>query len=120
MSTVDNVWDNAKAVFGMAEKKTKQAVEISKKKIKEKKLEDKIDGLYKTLGKMYYVSAKKDAAVNECDVKKIVDSIDEAKSQLKELRAEINSIRYDKVCPVCNAGVKKDDDFCRKCGAELK
>ncbi len=120
MSTVDNVWDNVKTVFGMAEKKTAQAVEFSKKKIKEKKLEDKIDGLYKTLGKMCYAQKKKGESLNDTDVSKIIASIDAAKDELRQLRADMNSIRYDKVCPSCKAGLRKDAEFCSKCGAKAE
>lgn len=119
MSTADNVWENVKAVFDMAEKKTTKAYELSKKKIWEKKLEDKLDGLYISLGKIYYASEKK----GDCDsdaVQKTIVLIDNTKAELKALRDEIKVMRYGKVCPACGAGVKKDDDFCGKCGMEIK
>lgn len=119
MSTADNVWENVKAVFDMAEKKTTKAYELSKKKIWEKKLEDKLDDLYVSLGKLYYMGEKKGA----CDIEKAQQTIvliDNTKAELKAVRDEINNLKYSKVCPVCGAGMRKDDDFCGKCGAEIK
>lgn len=118
MSTADNVWENVKAVFDMAEKKTAKAVELSKKKIWEKKLEDKLDELYVTLGKLSYMSEKKGTCDSE-KVQKTVVLIDNTKAELRAVREEIKTMRYSKICPECGTGLKKEDDFCRKCGAEV-
>lgn len=118
MSTADNVWENVKAVFDMAEKKAAKAVELSKKKIWEKKLEDKLDELYVTLGKLSYMSEKKGACDSE-KVQKTVVLIDNTKAELRAVREEIKTMRYSKICPECGTGLKKEDDFCRKCGAEV-
>lgn len=118
MSTADNIWENVKAVFDMAEKKTTKAYELSKKKIWEKKLEDKLDDLYVTLGKLYYTGEKKGTYDNESAQKTIV-LIDNTKAELRAVREEIKTMRYSKICPECGTGLKKDDEFCRKCGADL-
>ena len=120
MSTADKVWDNVKAVLDMAEKKTTKAYELSKKKIWEKKLEDKLDGLYISLGKIYYASQKKGSSISDEEVQKTIVLIDNTKAELKSVRDEIKAMRYGKICPSCGAGMKKDDDFCGKCGTELK
>ena len=120
MSTVDNVWDNVETVLNVAEKKTTKAYEISKKKLREKKLENKIDDLYKALGRICYVSKSKGGCINDDEVNGLVDEINNVKAQLKRVRAEIAELRYERVCPSCNAGIKKDDEFCGKCGAKVE
>lgn len=118
MSTADNIWENVKTVFNMAEKKTAKAYELSKKKIQEKKLEDRLCDLYANLGMAYYISQKKGTEVDCEEMQKTIVLIDNTKLELKALREEIKAMRYSKICPECGAGMKKDDVFCPKCGAE--
>ena len=96
MSTADNIWENVRAVFDMAEKKTTKAYELSKKKIWEKKLEDKLDELYVTLGKLHYQREKK-GEYDADAVEKTIVLIDNTKAELKALREEIAAMRYGRV-----------------------
>lgn len=120
MSTADNVWENVKTVFNMAEKKTAKAYELSKKKLQERKLEDRLCELYATLGMAYYASQKKGCEVDCEETRRTIILIDNTKAELKALRDEIKVLRFGSVCSKCGAGMRKDDDYCPKCGAQAE
>ena len=118
MGFFENSADTARAVFESAQKKTGKAVDISKKKLEEKKLEGRISALYEALGENYYRSTKEDV-VSDGRFEKIIADIDAASAQLLNVRAEIESLKFSKVCPQCGAGVKKGSEYCGKCGARV-
>ena len=119
MGFFDNTMENAKAAFDAASKKTEKTVAISKKKIEETKLQNRLKSLYASLGERYYVSLKS-AEAGSTDFKDLLSAIDEVKKEIKKVRADINALKDKKACPYCGALINSDCEYCGKCGAKCK
>jgi len=78
--------------------------------------EDKIDALYKEIGKAYYEAhrgVEGDIFAVQCA------AIDEAKIKITELNQQIRDIKGVQVCPACGAEIEKNSGFCSACGAAV-
>lgn len=78
--------------------------------------EDKIDALYKEIGKAYYEAHRgvaDDVFAAQCT------AIDEAKVKIDELNQQIRDTKGVQVCPACGAEIEKNSGFCSACGAAV-
>lgn len=124
MPFVDNITKIAKTVSGGAAsaatniaKKSGQLVEISKHTVTIASNEDKIEDIYKQIGR--YVFKKFEAGeeqrsevINKCVE---IRSIEEENEALKERISELKNM---KVCHKCGYIMKKDVLYCAQCGTK--
>lgn len=78
--------------------------------------EDKIDELYKQIGKDYFERHKddpNDVYAQACD------SIKEANANIVAFNQQIRDIKGVSICPACGAEVDRNSGFCSSCGAAL-
>ena len=118
MSMLD---DAAKAVQDFAdtaEKKGKAVCKISKLKVREAMLNNKLSSKYEELGKACYVIMKSGSESFDS----LFDAADEIDGIIEELDGVINEQAEAKGavrCPSCKAVNKSDSSFCSKCGEKL-
>ena len=87
MNFFDEQMENAKAAFGFAKENAVKVKKLSKLKIEERKLQNRLKEQYVKLGRQYYLSVKGEGEVQKDE---LIEIIDELKAQLKELRDEID------------------------------
>ncbi|MGM9973295.1 MAG: zinc ribbon domain-containing protein [Clostridiaceae bacterium] len=79
---------------------------------------NKINDIYKEIGKRYYKKYKKDLS-KDSPFKKLFLDIDALKKEIKELEQELLSVNNEKQCPHCGKFIDKKSLFCNKCGKNL-
>ena len=79
---------------------------------------NKIDDIYKELGRSYYKKYKKNLS-KDSPFKKYFTDIDNLKKEIKELEQELLSVKDEKQCPHCGRFIDKGSNFCNKCGKSL-
>ena len=79
---------------------------------------NKIDDIYKEIGKMYYKKYKKVVSKDSPFNKLFVD-IQTIKKEIKDLEKQLLSLNDEKQCPHCGKFIDKRSIFCNKCGKNL-
>ncbi len=82
-------------------------------------LRNKIDSLYKKIGKAVYMAHTTEEDTAE-EINQYIDEIAELKAALQEKEETKQALRNQKTCPACGKGVGKDHSFCPHCGNEVK
>ena len=118
MGFLDDVISTTKSVAATAGKKTDEAVQFSKLKVKKAQLNSDIKNKFETLGSMIYQMAKADEKDNEA-FDALVAEIDELYAKLDEVEAKLDELKNEVACPGCGAKTKNDNSFCPKCGTKL-
>ena len=118
MSFLDDVISTTKTVAASAGKKTDEAVQFSKLKIKAAQLNSDIKSKFEKLGSTIYQMAKSDDKNNE-EFDALIAEIDECYTKLEEVEAKLDALKEQVTCPGCGAKTKNDNAFCPKCGAKL-
>ena len=118
MGFLDDVINTTKSVAATAGKKTDEAVQYSKLKIKTAQLNSDIKNKFEKLGALIYQMAKTDEKGNE-EFDLLIGEIDDCYMLLDDIEAKLNELKKEVVCPGCGAKTKNDNAFCPKCGAKL-
>ncbi len=119
MDILDNVLEKAKAIAGMARKKTGKVVEISKIKLDSLQTNSEIKACYEKLGNAVYSMAKADYENPEL-IANIIEEIDELIEHLDDNHDKISNIRTYRTCECCDSRNPLDAVFCSKCGNKLE
>ena len=82
-------------------------------------LRNRIDKLYKTIGKAVY-AAHTEGAENAEEIEGYITELDALKAALREKEAVRHEITNRKACPVCNKAIGKDSVYCPHCGTQVK
>lgn len=82
-------------------------------------IRNKIDQLYKEIGKAIY-EAHATGAENAEIVDEKIEELSGLKDALKEKESAKQTIRNRKVCPACGKALMKDAVFCSYCGTKLE
>ncbi len=82
-------------------------------------LRNKIDLLYKKIGKAVYAAHTTEADTAE-EINQYIEEIAALKEAMQEKEETKQAIRNQKTCPACGKGVGKDHSFCPHCGNEVK
>ena len=124
MPFVDNITKIAKTVGGGAAsaatnivKKSSQVVEISRHTVTMAANEDRIDDIYKQIGKYVFKKFEAGEEQNSEIINKCVQirTIEEENEGLKE---KISELKNMKVCHKCGYVMKKEILYCSQCGAK--
>ena len=118
MGFLDDVINTTKSVAATAGKKTDEAVQYSKLKIKTAQLNSDIKNKFEKLGALIYQMAKTDEKNNE-EFDLLIGEIDDCYALLDDIEAKLNELKKEVVCPGCGAKTKNDNAFCPKCGTKL-
>lgn len=118
MGFLDDVISTTKNVAATAGKKTDEAVQFSKLKIKTAQLNSDIKNKFEKLGALIYQMAKTDEKNNE-EFDLLIAEIDNCYAMLDDIEERINDLKKEVVCPGCGAKTKNENTFCPKCGAKL-
>lgn len=119
MDILNEFIDKAKVALDVAVKATEEAVDTGKQKLSIASLESKLSKDYKALGEAFY-AFKVDGTIDDSEVDRLIDSINEKKVKIAELREEIRKAKADRICPNCGTAVEKNILFCPFCGQKLE
>lgn len=124
--SIKTVWDKicagatvagdiaAKTAESVGEKAT-DVYNTSKVKLKIFDLTADIEVIYKEIGRLIYAAHTNEEASTEMLDEKL-ETIDEKKRQIEELRASVAPEKDTKVCPSCGRENAGDSNFCSGCG----
>ena len=118
MSFLDEVINTTKTVAATAGKKTDEAVQYSKLKIKAVQLNSDVKSKFEKLGALIYQMAKSDEKHNE-EFDEIIADIDELYAKIEDVEAKLDELKSQTTCPKCGAKTKNENAYCPKCGAKL-
>ncbi len=119
MDFFDNALDKAKEAIDIVSKKTGEVVTAQKQKFDIASLENKKAKDFEKLGEIYFALIK-DAEIEDAETKKLVEAIIDKENQIFQLKDELNAVRYQRICPNCQANISKTAVYCSSCGAKLE
>ncbi len=118
MGFLDDLISTTKNVAATAGKKTDEAVQLSKLKIKESQTNNDIKRKYEKLGEMVYQMAKTDTKDDNAFAL-MVGEIDDCFAKLDEISENIDRLKGEVVCPGCGKKTKDENAYCPSCGTKL-
>jgi len=81
-------------------------------------IRNKINSLYKDIGKAVY-AAHTQQADNSEEINGYIDRINALKAALQEKEEIRQDLKNQKACPACKKGVNKGSAYCPHCGAKI-
>ncbi|MBP1557094.1 MAG: hypothetical protein J6A76_04190 [Oscillospiraceae bacterium] len=119
MSTFSTFLHKTKAAANIATKKTGNAVELSKLKLKAMQLRSQIQSTYERIGTLTYEQEKTSTDNTEL-IAVCIREIDELFVELNEINVLISDIKDGVKCPGCNAINDAGVVYCKNCGVNIK
>lgn len=119
MDFFDNALDKAKEAIDIACKKTNEVVSTQKQKFDIASLENKRTKDFEHLGEIYY-NLIKDSEIEDENTAALVKAVTEKNNKIFELKEEVNSAKYKRICPACGASISETAAFCSACGEKLE
>lgn len=101
-----------------AASKTENVVSRAKIRFSINEANDKIDEIYKLMGKRLYEQYLEDL-ITDSDFVDQCKKIDELNKDIDELNSELTDLRAVVKCEYCGVYNKIESTFCSKCGAKL-
>lgn len=119
MSTFSTFLHKTKAAASVATKKTGNAVELSKLKLRAMQLRSQIQSTYERIGTLTYEQEKTFSDNREL-IDVCIKEIDELFVQLNEVNVMISDIKDGVKCPGCSTLNDAGVVYCKKCGVNIK
>lgn len=119
MDFLDNALYKAKEAIDVVSKKTGDIVTTQKQKFDIASLENKRSKEFQKLGEVYF-NLIKDSEIENENIKNSVESIIRMDNEIYRLRDELNTVKFQKVCPFCKTNISKTAVYCSSCGAKLE
>lgn len=119
MDFLDNAIDKAKEAIDIACKKTNEVVNTQKQKFDIASLENKRTKDFERLGEIYF-NLIKDTDIEDTETLDLVDAVKQKNAKILELKEEVNSAKYKRLCPACGAYISETAVFCHICGTKLE
>lgn len=113
-SILDNVASKVDTFAKTAAKKTGEVAESAKLAISLKSEQHKLEGMFTTLGKLFYEQAK--GTDVRAQVAAQVMEIDEQKKVINDLKVTIAEASGKVICESCGKEIDVDNAFCPVCG----
>jgi len=117
MFTLDDFTEKVTRTAKAAAKKSGDIVEITKLNISIGTEEDKIEKIYKKIGKEIF-NRYQDIDQLPVDIKSYCAEIQQHIENITQMRNKINELRKIKYCPSCNYELEYDAAYCSKCGTK--
>lgn len=108
-SFFDKLSDTVIMAGTLAGQTAKEFTEKAKLQYEIRTRESYLGELYKELGKEYYAKHKDDEDADFVEIENLMN-------ELSDLRQEMADRKGTRRCPVCNASIPADADYCGKCG----
>ena len=118
MDFFNKLGKKASKTYQATKEKAANITEELKLKGKISELKDKIDDLYKDIGKIVYIEVKDGKDVSKEEVTGKCEEISKAKDDIAKIETEILALKKSKKCINCGVELDLDDCFCCKCGKE--
>lgn len=118
MANINEFINTAKELADLAGKKAGEAVEVSKLKINNVKINGELQKAYEKLGAFVY-KYRKNGEENDELIDMCVKEIDDLQAALEENEQKINETRHKVKCAACGAINDVQAAYCAKCGAKL-
>lgn len=119
MANINEFINTAKELADLAGKKAGEAVEVSKLKINNAKINGEIQKTYEKLGAFVY-KFRKSGEENSELIDMCVKEIDELLAVLEENEKKINETRHKVKCSDCGTLNDIQAVYCMKCGGKLQ
>ena len=119
MANINEFINTAKDLADLAGKKAGEAVEVSKLKINNVKINGEIQKTYEEVGAFVYKFQKSGEANDEL-IQMCVKEIDDLMAALESNEKKINETRHKAKCPSCGALNDVQAVYCMKCGGRLQ
>lgn len=119
MANINEWLNTAKGLADLAGKKAGEAVEVSKLKLSNMKINGEIQKTYEKLGSFVY-KFRKGGEENGELIDLCVKEIDDLLTLLQDNEAKINENRNKAKCPACGALNDVQAVYCMKCGEKLQ
>lgn len=119
MSNFSTFLHKTKAAANLATKKTGNAVELSKLKLKAMQLRSQIQSTYERIGTLTY-EQRKTSTDNAELIEVCVREIDELFAELNDINVLISDIKNGVKCPGCDAVNDAGVVYCQNCGVNIK
>jgi ribosomal protein L40E len=117
MSVFENFTRKVTETAKAAAKKSSDLVEVTKLNMSIGSEEDKIEKVYKEIGKIVYENYSNGASVDDVFIEKCKE-IASYEDNIKEMRSKVRELKNVKLCPNCNEELELDVMFCSKCGTK--
>ncbi len=119
MDFFDNALDKAKEAIDIVSKKTSEVVNTQKQKFDIATLINKRAKDFEQLGEIYY-NLIKDTEIPDKKTKALIEAIITKNNEIYKLEEEINSVKFQKICPNCQSNISKTAVYCSSCGTKLE
>lgn len=117
MSVFENFTRKVTETAKAAAKKSSDLVEVTKINMSIGSEEDKIEKVYKEIGKTVFESFARGENVDEIFVDKCKE-IASYEDNIKDMRAKLLELKNSKVCPNCREELDIEVLYCSKCGTK--
>lgn len=119
MSFFNNVLYNAKRAANAATKKTGDAMELSRLKLRVMQLNSQIQSTFERMGTMTYEQCKNQVD-NAAQLEACIAEIDSLKQTRESVEGSIKQLKEGVKCPACGDGNEPGEKYCKSCGKNLK
>ena len=109
---------NVKSAADAMGKKTEQIIDLSKLKLNQTEINNKVTKCFERLGKLVYEASKNEIGAEE-QISECKSEIDDLLVQLRAVTEQIALVKNKKKCRKCGADNLPEMRFCGKCGAKL-
>ena len=116
MAFWENIGQKASEKTAKAVQKAKDLSEITKLNSIISDEQNKIDTIYKQIGKLYYSIHRQDC---EPDFQAMITSISECEQKIDVIRKKIQDIKGVQTCEKCGAEMPMGVAFCSNCGTKI-
>ncbi len=117
MSVFENFTRKVSETAKAAAKKSSDLVEVTKLNMSIGSEEDKIEKVFKEIGKTVYESFARGENVDEIFIDKCKE-ITSYEDNIKEMRTKVLELKNAKVCPNCCEELDIEVRYCSKCGTK--
>lgn len=117
MSVFENFTRKVTETAKAAAKKSSDLVEVTKLNMSIGSEEDKIEKVYKEIGKIVYENYANGGNVEDAFIEKCKE-IASYENNIKEMRNKVRELKNVKTCPSCGEELDLEVMFCSKCGTK--
>lgn len=118
MINIENIKRSVAGVANKTVKKTGEITNIAKLTMNIKSSEVKLEGIYSSIGRLFYTShCTGDDSAEE--IASYILKADKLTLDIEKLKKELAVLRNVLVCEGCGSEIKADSSFCSYCGAKV-
>lgn len=121
MGFFDDLGKKASETYKNTAEKTNKLTKEIKLKSAINDCKDKIDEIYKEIGKKVYEKHIREENIDiKSELLEECSKIDAYATEINDMQKEMLSLKNIKVCPACGAQIKDESKFCPSCGEKCQ